>query len=598
MAITKISDNPLFRKAEDDLTSLVSQLKAIKHSFTPENYSQDKVAEYKDIQKRIIPVFVRLLELGADYNDNTSSKVITIVTAEGDAHNLTYDEIHAFMGDDFYTVFPDKKPDSVKDEKIENEIEELADEDDAEVPMTEEDRTEVSAISIPEEIRMSGDPTTNFFASMVQAFTTSGIIEDVNKKRPITEDLKHIGDKILGIQSENDQLKQAYGTLEENYNAVSAAYSAAKEENDGLTSQLSDIKASVLALNEQLKSVEESIEDKNKVIEDKDREIAELTEKLDKTVENDREELAKKDAQIEEIKADRDSKVESLTNELESLKASNGDKLNESQKNLNRANNTVNEQKNRIRNLENAKSELTAKVEELEKKNAKLAKDYAEKELSLQEQIASKNKEINELSSRALYAEEVSKSESNKVRQLEELAYRDSLTGCHNANAFNKDFAEANNDEVVLAYIGIHGVRNFNEAFGLNAGNACISKVSENLVQKFGDTVYRLGGDEFAVIFTSGNKADIEDAIIELQNTLKEEEIEIYFGVAAGKDEFDLQGTFAKARDDVKAQKTSASAVSKDDSKDKKTKKVAKFKAASVPEEISEEQLLAEALEL
>ena len=91
---------------------------------------------------------------------------------------------------------------------------------------------------------------------------------------------------------------------------------------------------------------------------------------------------------------------------------------------------------------------------------------------------------------------------------MEDLAFRDALTGLPNRILFQERFAKAVErarrvgEKVGLIMLDLDHFKDVNDTLGHDAGDALLLSVADRLVSTFRhtDTVARLGGDEFAVI--------------------------------------------------------------------------------------------------
>ncbi|MFB5189771.1 GGDEF domain-containing protein [Alicyclobacillus fastidiosus] len=97
----------------------------------------------------------------------------------------------------------------------------------------------------------------------------------------------------------------------------------------------------------------------------------------------------------------------------------------------------------------------------------------------------------------------------NHEKELEFIAFHDSLTGAYNRAFFRErlDYAishhERNEDDFSVALLDLDGFKGVNDTFGHQAGNAILTELSTriNSAIRSNDTFARMGGDEFAVIF-------------------------------------------------------------------------------------------------
>ncbi len=92
--------------------------------------------------------------------------------------------------------------------------------------------------------------------------------------------------------------------------------------------------------------------------------------------------------------------------------------------------------------------------------------------------------------------------------EIEDLAFRDALTGLPNRALFQERFAAAveaarrQGEKVGLIMLDLDHFKDVNDTLGHDAGDALLRSVADRLLATFRrtDTVARLGGDEFAVI--------------------------------------------------------------------------------------------------
>ncbi|GGL29007.1 GGDEF domain-containing protein [Caulobacter rhizosphaerae] len=117
-----------------------------------------------------------------------------------------------------------------------------------------------------------------------------------------------------------------------------------------------------------------------------------------------------------------------------------------------------------------------------------------------------------------------------QTEAVENLAFKDSLTGLPNRAYFNRKFQEAvDASEIMgelfgLIMIDVDHFKDINDTLGHDAGDALLKRLAEMLHAAFrsGDTVARLGGDEFAVILRGlHSEADMMRPVNALQDLLR-----------------------------------------------------------------------------
>ncbi len=108
-------------------------------------------------------------------------------------------------------------------------------------------------------------------------------------------------------------------------------------------------------------------------------------------------------------------------------------------------------------------------------------------------------------------AERVIAEQTKRIRQLEDLAATDPLTGLMNRRGFEKFFEgerarirRGSSPGALFALIDLDKFKPLNDRHGHPAGDACLKMVSDILVTslRITDGVARFGGDEFALLLT------------------------------------------------------------------------------------------------
>ncbi len=108
-------------------------------------------------------------------------------------------------------------------------------------------------------------------------------------------------------------------------------------------------------------------------------------------------------------------------------------------------------------------------------------------------------------------AEQVIRSQEERIRQLENLALTDELTGLLNRRGFTlalqRELSSARRDANaggILVMVDLDGFKAINDLWGHCAGDDYLQAVAHALLSEVrsNDTVARIGGDEFAILFT------------------------------------------------------------------------------------------------
>lgn len=111
-------------------------------------------------------------------------------------------------------------------------------------------------------------------------------------------------------------------------------------------------------------------------------------------------------------------------------------------------------------------------------------------------------------------AEKVIRAQEERIRQLENLALTDELTGLLNRRGFilalQRELSMARRDKNaggVLVMVDLDGFKSINDLWGHSAGDDYLQAVAHALVTEVRatDIVARIGGDEFAILFTHMN---------------------------------------------------------------------------------------------
>jgi len=119
---------------------------------------------------------------------------------------------------------------------------------------------------------------------------------------------------------------------------------------------------------------------------------------------------------------------------------------------------------------------------------------------------------------------------------LEDLAFRDGLTGVYNKRYFNEiipallSFSQRTHSEMALIMIDIDNFKRYNDKHGHLAGDRClqeVSKVVTGCLKRPNDIVARFGGEEFVCIMPNINKTS---ALAMCQHILNEVE-KLEFGL-------------------------------------------------------------------
>jgi diguanylate cyclase (GGDEF)-like protein len=105
------------------------------------------------------------------------------------------------------------------------------------------------------------------------------------------------------------------------------------------------------------------------------------------------------------------------------------------------------------------------------------------------------------------------------LRQADNAARRDALTGLRNRHAFDGDLERytLSGQQYTIAFIDVDGLKKINDGQGHEAGDALLKRVAVVLQEACGggDYAYRFGGDEYAFVSTVRTVDELEELLAE-----------------------------------------------------------------------------------
>jgi diguanylate cyclase (GGDEF)-like protein len=113
---------------------------------------------------------------------------------------------------------------------------------------------------------------------------------------------------------------------------------------------------------------------------------------------------------------------------------------------------------------------------------------------------------------------------------LRALVLIDDLTGLHNRRGFltfseqHLKLARRTNQELLLVFLDLDGLKQINDTFGHSEGDRALAKTAKVLKQVFHrelDLIARLGGDEFVVLTMDSHHQSSESIYLRLQKHLE-----------------------------------------------------------------------------
>jgi diguanylate cyclase (GGDEF)-like protein len=147
-----------------------------------------------------------------------------------------------------------------------------------------------------------------------------------------------------------------------------------------------------------------------------------------------------------------------------------------------------------------------------------------------------------------------------RIRQLEDLASTDPLTGLMNRRGFEK-FVEhemarirrLHSPGALFVLIDLDKFKPLNDLYGHQAGDACLRLVADQLIKSIRvvDGAARFGGDEFALLLTQTDPEKAQVRVNQVRDmlndlTLRWEGDELHFGASIGCEAVGADSTYAK----------------------------------------------------
>ena len=120
----------------------------------------------------------------------------------------------------------------------------------------------------------------------------------------------------------------------------------------------------------------------------------------------------------------------------------------------------------------------------------------------------------------------------NYVRRLEELCFKDQLTGVGNRHAIRDYFDKMNQDSSIgILYCDVMGLKKMNDSRGHQAGDRLLIRASECLKRVFKEyELFRLGGDEFLAVCAGIGKQELQERAGALRHEMREHDAPMALG--------------------------------------------------------------------
>lgn len=113
--------------------------------------------------------------------------------------------------------------------------------------------------------------------------------------------------------------------------------------------------------------------------------------------------------------------------------------------------------------------------------------------------------------------------------------FNDALTKLYNRGRYERDILKMqaeNPNEIACVCIDAVGLHEINNHLGHAAGDRMLCRIAEGIRQNFaGSPAYRIGGDEFVVFCFRQSKTELQQAITQLKEFLRQDDYEISVGM-------------------------------------------------------------------
>lgn len=349
-------------------------------------------------------------------------------------------------------------------------------------------------------------------------------MEDMEAKNSrLTDENTELHGTCKRIKAENESLLEDMGLSKIELDQVSTELNASKNMVKDIQKQLDDARVEIEKLSQTL---DEEKKGADKTAAELREEYEGKAKKQESVISDLKSSLEKAKNSAEREKIDLKVEINNKKAEIEGLKKDLSDRenqLREKEKKSKENQKKLDEFKNRAKEND----EKTARMEELESDCSSLTSKNKE----LRAEVAKKEKEIADLKAGQKESEHLRQTVSDyekRVKELEELAYKDKNTKVWNANAFNRDMKTITPSSVAIIRVGIADMRTINSNQGKKTGDHTISRVARVLEQLSVGSVYRVYGDNFTVVVQKNT--DINSCMSCAKQELSKNGIEIYYG--------------------------------------------------------------------
>ena len=145
-----------------------------------------------------------------------------------------------------------------------------------------------------------------------------------------------------------------------------------------------------------------------------------------------------------------------------------------------------------------------------------------------------------------------------EMKNIEDLSYRDALTGLYNRRFLNETVSNLNNAlslPLTVMVVDVNGLKLTNDAFGHSIGDQLLKEVSSIIknVTRQEDIVCRTGGDEFIILLPNSDRAQakaLKDRIVSLASKTRVDSLSVSLAIGYSvmrKEDEDFDDVFTEA---------------------------------------------------
>ena len=137
-----------------------------------------------------------------------------------------------------------------------------------------------------------------------------------------------------------------------------------------------------------------------------------------------------------------------------------------------------------------------------------------------------------------------------RQQQLEDLSYRDMLTGLYNRNKYIRvveSYDGKRLHNIGVAYIDLNGLKKMNDVYGHEAGDDLICRAASAIAAVFPGSAFRVGGDEFVVAQAEISEAAFLKQIDRLHKEMENRQVSVSIGVLWKEEQNNVIGMLKQA---------------------------------------------------